>query len=344
MEVARAENMDISKTIALAKRVARSLMNENSIGVVLFGSLAKNRADELSDLDLALIVKGGELGLEKKNIEGVEVEVWRYDVKHFLHTFEDEKYRGQEDSWFISSLWVGLLREGVILEDPQGLLKKWRRKALDWKWKEREILPLVRKAKSCLRVAIEAYSQGKPFEGVVALRDCCYNLTNAQIMIHNGIPSVRPKDIYGEVKRIGLKEFFDRVQGLEGLKRNQVEGLLDEYRKLLDEIWKEPRGARTEYQNAVKSLTRGELEAALLNARYSAFYVGCRILRLEKRKILVRPYDAKSHLKMLREIGRKDFIEIYRKLHRVEKISLKYLGESIELVQRVLDSLPLNSN
>ncbi len=340
-----AENMGVaSRMVALAERVAHSLMDENTVGVVLFGSLARGRVDELSDLDLALVVEGGEPGLEEKLIGGVRVEVWRYDIKHFLHTFEDEKYRGRDDSWFLSSLWVGLMREGVILEDPHGLLRKWRRQALDWRWRKEEILPLVRKAESCLRVAVGACSRERFFEGIIALRDCCYNLANAQIMIHNRIPSVRPKDIYRGVKQVGLKEFFDGIQGLEKLEKNRVERLLGELKRLLDDVWREPRGARTEYRNAVKSLARGELKVAVLNARYSAFFVGCRILQIEGEKTPVRLYDTETHLEMLDRLkGREGFIEVYRGLHGAEELSSKRLRGFIRSAHRLLGSFPLNS-
>ena len=105
----------VSKIVALAKRIARDILNENVIGIILFGSLARGNADELSDIDLALVVDGGELGLEEKVIEGIKVEVWRYDIKHFLHTFEDGKYRKRDNSWFTLSLWLGASQ---IWHDP----------------------------------------------------------------------------------------------------------------------------------------------------------------------------------------------------------------------------------
>ncbi len=330
----------VSKMVARARQVARKLLSEDVAGVVLFGSFAKGKVDELSDLDIALIVKGGKLGLEEKFIDGIRVEIWRYDIKHFLHTFEDEEYRRRSDSWFISSLWIRLLREGLILEDPYGLLSGWKRKALEWRWRKEEITPLIMKAESCLDVAIKAYSRGRLFEGVVALRDCCYNLANAQIMACNRIPSVRPKDIYREVEHLGFKKFFDSIQGLEGLERSRIEHMLSNLEKLLERVWKESRGARTEYENAVKSLARGELEVALLNARYSAFWIGCRILRMRKKSMSTGLYDAESHLKMLselRDVG--DFIEVYRKLHLVEEVSLEYLNKSIKLVKQMLKGL-----
>ena len=235
----------------------------------------------------------------------------------------------------------------MILEDPEGILRKWKKQALEWRWRKEEILPLVRKAEGCLRVARNAYGQKKPFEGVIALRDCCYNLANAWIMARNGVPSVRPKDIYREVKCARFKKLFDKVQGLEGITRTQVKDLLDELKDLLDEVWKEPRGARTEYRNAVKSLARGELCVAVLSARYSAFYVGHRILRLERGEVPIRPYDAESHLRMLEilnKLKRGDFIKIYRRLHGAERIDLKYLDESIRLIHRALDNFPVSTS
>jgi len=316
-----------SRLLAVARRVAESIDHEGLVGVVLFGSLARGCVDEESDVDLAVVIEDGEQGMEEVYVEGIRVEVWKYRVEHFRHTFEDGGYRGRRDSWFLASLWVRLLREGVVLRDPLGLLESWKRQALAWKWTKEEIAAVVRRAEDCLRTAIDAYNEGLVFRGVVAVRDSCYNLAMAWIMSRGGVPSIRPKDIYREVALTGLRELFREVQGLTDLSRVRVKELLGELRRLLDEVWKEPRGARTEYENAVKSLHRGRLGEAVLNARYSAFYLGLRMARRRGVRVPLRLYDAKYHLKILDELeGERRFMALYRELQETMRLDSEYLG------------------
>ncbi|RLE97510.1 MAG: hypothetical protein DRJ63_09035 [Thermoprotei archaeon] len=225
-----------------------------------------------------------------------------------------------------------MLREGNILEDPKGVLKEWRKKATAWKWEPCEILPVLSKAESCLKTTEEVYKQNKVFEGTVAVRDACFNLAITEIMLQGEIPSIRPKDLYSKLTQRDFKEYFDEIQGLKNLKKQHVNELLKELKVLLDKYWKEPRGARTEYLNAVKSLARGKTREALLNARYSAFYIGRRILRTIGTKIPFKLYDAETHLKMLNILkDHRDFSTLYQRLHE-PKISRNYLKKHINLI------------
>ena len=322
-----------SKPLKFARDIVRDLVEKEVVGAILFGAFAKGVVDEMSDLDLALIVEG-EGGLKEVVVENLKVEVWKYDLKHFLHTFEDEEYRDREDSWFLTSLWIKILREGVILEDPRGILSKWRDKALKWKWRRGEIVPVVDRAKKCIAVAKRSSSRGELFKGIVAIRDSFYNLTITYVMTLNRIPSIRPKDLYEEVKEIEFKKMFDRVQGLEDVDRDAVEELLNELRDLLNREWRGKRGARTEYKNALKSLRRGKVKEALLNARYCAFYIGVKILKDIGIKVRSNPYDAEFHTSLLDWLrDRRNFISTYYRLHATRKLDNEYLDECIRLAE-----------
>ena len=328
-----------SKPLKFARDIARDLVEKEVVGAILFGSFAKGVVDEMSDLDLALIVEG-EGGLKEVVVEDLKVEVWEYNLKHFLHTFEDEEYRDREDSWFLTSLWIKILREGVILEDPRGILSKWRERALKWRWRREEIVPVVDRAKKCIAVAKRTSSRGELFKGIVAIRDSFYNLTIAYVMALNRIPSIRPKDLYEEVKEIEFKKMFDRVQGLEDVDRDLVEELLNELRDLLNRVGKSKRGARTEYENALKSLRRGKVKEALLNARYCAFYIGVKMLKDIGTKVRSNPYDAEFHTSLLDWLkDKRDFISTYYRLHATRKLDHEYLNECIRLAEESLVGL-----
>ena len=327
------------KILELARGILQDFANERVVGAILFGSFAKGIVDEISDLDLALIVEGEE-GLKEIAVGGLKVEVWKYSLKHFLHTFEDGKYRDREDSWFLTSLWIRLLREGIILEDPRGILGKWRNRALKWRWRRSEIAPVVDRAKRCVAVAKRTNSRGELFKGIVAIRDGLYNLTIAHIMALNRIPSIRPKDLYKEVEEVEFRKIFDRVQGLEDVDKCVVEELLSELGSLLNREWRSRRGARTEYENALRSLRRERPKEALLSARYCAFYIGVKILRNMGVKARLKLYDAEFHTSILDWLkDRKDFISIYYKLHATRRLGHEYLGECIRLVEENLMEL-----
>ncbi|RLE97511.1 MAG: hypothetical protein DRJ63_09040 [Thermoprotei archaeon] len=50
--------MSLNAMLRVAREVAASLIDEKTIGIILFGSLAKGTVDTMSDIDLALVLEG----------------------------------------------------------------------------------------------------------------------------------------------------------------------------------------------------------------------------------------------------------------------------------------------
>lgn len=65
------EIMFLDAMFRVAKEAARDLMGQNAVGVILFGSLAKGTIDEMSDVDLAVVLEG-EIKVRNPEVRHVE--------------------------------------------------------------------------------------------------------------------------------------------------------------------------------------------------------------------------------------------------------------------------------
>ena len=298
---------------------------DNVIGIILFGSSARGEIDQFSDVDLAVVVSNKDYDPKRRKIvlESVKpIEIWFYPENLFTKTFESNEFRSREDTWYRTSFWVEMLREGKILYDPLNRLTQWRSKALKWRWYRSEVKSLMERSFKNLQVSFQCYD---PIECLIALRDTVYTILIAYLMLKQKIPSVRPGDLYKKCKGTIVGEVFEEVQ--RPCNFSDIPYYLLELGLFVEKYWLQPGGAKTELKNAFKNFYRGRMLESLLYSRYSAFFVGVSLLRLLGYNYRVRLYDALDHLTMVKLLRGSDYYHFYRKLHsslvNVYKYSIK---------------------
>jgi predicted nucleotidyltransferase len=339
----------LQRMVEVARTLANDLMKEKyAIGAFLFGSTASGHINEESDVDLAVVYNTVatdiQVGKEERRIDDTRVEIWRYPIGPFIHTFEDEQLRGKPDTWMWASLWVEYMQTGLILADPTARLAKWTTKAKVWKWRENEIKPALKQARDNLRSSERYLDKQNPFASLICLREATTCLSAAYIMKHELIPSFRPKELSVKLELIKDKEkdlsaAFDLVNDAAVLDYNSVEGLLFRLKEFVDTEWGPKRmGPRTELENARGCLQKRNLVEAILSLRYSAYWLGFHILNKRGAKQKAEICNGTNHVEMMNHLAATSppFYEFYKQLQFTERWSAQQVEATINQVRTVL--------
>ena len=335
----------------LAFSLSKNLMKENhTIGAILFGSVVTGNIHEKSDVDLAIIydIDAANMreGKEERRINNIEVQVWRYSINHFIHTFEDEKLRNKPNTWMWASLWVEYMKKGKILADTTGRLSEWREKARKWKWRPSETDPILNQALDNLQASTTYATRPDLFASLLCLRESMTCLAAAHIMKHNLIPSFRPKELWTKLNLLQTKEnavwnLFNFINDTSTINSRRVNQLLKPLSSFIDVEWgKEDRGTRTELENAYGCLRKQDYAGALLSGRYSAYWLGFHIINKQDDKLKAKICNGENHIKMMKKLGpiKPSFYSFYKKLHFVEHWTMKKLKDAHNQTHTVLIS------
>jgi len=333
----------------LALSLCKNLMQEeHAIGALLFGSVVSGKIHEKSDLDLAIVYNidapNMREGKEERRVNEVNVEIWRYSASHFAHTFEDEKLRSRPDTWMWASLWVEIMKNCEILEDPTNKLAEWKEKAHKWKWRQSEINPVWNQAEENLQTSRTHLAKQDLFASLLCLRESMTCLAAAHIMKHNLIPSFRPKELYTKLRLIQTKEntlwnLFNFINDIPIINSKIIEGLLKPLDRFINVKWgKERKGPRTELENAYGCLRKHDLAGALLSARYAAYWLGFHVLRKQDVKLKAKICDAENHIEMTKKLApvAPSFYNFYQKLHFIDRWNIKRLKNTQNQTQIIL--------
>lgn len=303
--------MDIDRVIkkSIDKIVLNIINRKDFVGAILFGSSVRDNVENIGDLDIALIYNAPPSTYPsnlKKNIDDIQVDIRMYPLKYFVDVFESSKCRDSSDTWFKTSLWIELMRNGIIISDKNNVLKKYKYMALKWRWRRSEIDPLICKGCSNLDIAEREIDV---FRKVLALRDATYIYAISYIMSRNLVPSFRPKDIVTKVRLIknrDLKDIFYRIQGIESLDKVDLSRVVNSVDKFISQY--NSRGALVELRNAKKSLCKDDLESCMLSLRNSIKYLSYKLIY---RRFNYDFFNASSHLKMI-DMLRQRYSKVYR--------------------------------
>jgi hypothetical protein len=324
------------------------MLEKNAIGAFLFGSVVTGNIHEGSDVDLAVVydvdAKNLREGRERRKINDVTVEVWRYSANHFVHTLEDEKLRNKPDTWMWASLWIEYMQKGEILADPTGRLREWRKKAQKWKWRQTEIGPVWTQAKENLRVSEKCLARQDLFGSLLSLRESMTCLAVAHLMKHNLIPSFRPKELCAKIRLIQTREealwnLFNFISDTATINFELVEDFLASLSGFIHTEWgEEHRGPRTELENAYGCLRKHDLAGALLSARYAAYWLGFHILRKRDVKLKAKICNAENHVEMVKKLASamSVFYDFYQELHLVKHWNMQRLKDAQNQTNAVL--------
>ncbi|MGQ9515226.1 MAG: nucleotidyltransferase domain-containing protein [Thermoproteota archaeon] len=342
---ARKETSEHIRQVAM--NVATKLRAKKKIvGIFLFGSSVSGGSDEESDVDIGLVYEDHRIreGREERIIDGIRVDICHYPLQRLSKIFDGEDSRGDRDTWFNSSLWLGLMRGCYIVEDPLGLLQRWKEAALMWSWREDEIEPLKRIYLKNLTAANLFIGERKVLESLIFLREALIAAVYVRLMKRNLIPYWDPRFLYRSListrEVSDLANLYTRLNDLDFIDAKLLRSLLKRLRFYIEEEGKKHSGVTTHFHNALDGYWRRQYAIGLLSARLSAFLLALRIISGSREKVLPLGeiiLDGGQHIKIIEKLkeSANGFHKFYQKLLLIDRWSIKMLRESFDALCKI---------
>ena len=286
-------------SIRLKRKILRHIDLERVVGVILFGSTARSEADQFSDIDVAIFWNRNLNHYERLNIEGVEVELLWYPMRQLAETF-DEGIRDRRDTWMKTCFWLNLLRGGAIIHDRDEKLADYRERAIDWRWRGRELKSTLEVLRMDQRMAERRLEEGRDIEAALCLRDALNLMVVHHLMSRGEIPSYRPKEINRAAAQLG-EGYLTLYRELMGLiERPKV----DEVLNICSRIHSRFRGwsptVERSLRETLKSAARGDMGLTLLSARHYALRALREALTRRGMEVKLEYFNSESHIRLLK--------------------------------------------
>ncbi|MFB0504553.1 MAG: nucleotidyltransferase domain-containing protein [Candidatus Bathyarchaeia archaeon] len=268
---------------------------EAVVGIVVFGSFVNGKVRETSDLDLLVLGEDiEEYSRTRRREKGILLEIYRWPLEFFGKPFLDESTNVFQDAFCFA-----VMRKGRIVYDPKGILDQFKRHAQTHRLPYSHLRSLVERADSSLRLA-RSHLEKRRLEGAeLEVRRAAEELGRALLLERDFLEIIPPKIYLPHLRKEvpGFYSIFCEVHNLRSIQRKDVEAAIQQVStwqgRIVEEIRKTGKedllkqgeaiyGAQTELTNAQDCLENGDLEAAMLQARYSAIFVMSSVLRLLK--------------------------------------------------------------
>ena len=273
--------------------VKKESRSEGVIGIVAFGSFARGIVQESSDVDLLVLREDVEgYSRTRQNMKGVLLEIHRWPAKMFGTPFA-----GGQSNVFQDAFCLAVMRDGRIIYDPKGILRRYKRYAQTHRLPLTRARSLASKAQSSLLLAQNLLEKGKVDGAEIEIRRAAEEVARVLLLESDILEIVSPK-YYLPHLRSEFPDFyrtFCEVHNLEKIRRDVAEAaiqrvskwlgiVVNEIRRMGKEEWLtqggEVRGAQSELSNARDCLENGDVEGAVLQARHSAILLASPLLRL----------------------------------------------------------------
>ena len=297
---------------------------EEVLGVVVFGSYARGTHDNLSDLDLAIITSSREVSYKYFTHQGIDVDAFILPRSFFDELVVELEERVTHTLWITHTLYLKIIREGMILYDPNRILMKWKDTLSNWKWVREDIALAVEYLYDNVELAGKLFEREELLKAIVALRTAADTMITVKTMEASLIPSPRPQDLYYNARRLGLNELYRKLQGLDEDETN-IRKLLASYKPMVNDD-----SVKRLWKKTCRELARGNNEVALMEARNLVLMEKSITYSTSKPK----PYDASSRLKVVEKMSR-DEVEFIEKLHGINYNSRGYLENMFETISSV---------
>jgi len=279
-------------SVLLEDFVQRESQNESVVGILVFGSFVKGGVRATSDLDLLVMREDiEEYSRTRQTEKGILLEIHRWPLKIFAKPFS-----GESGNPFTDAFCFDVMRRGRILYDLKGALRQFKRYAQTHKFPSSHVKSFVDKAHESLRLA-KILLEKKELEGAeLELRKASEELARAILLETDVLEIIPPKCYLPHLRKtLSFYSTFREVHNLENLSKDEIEAaiqnisewrerMVEEIRRAGKEDWVKLggaiHGAQSELSNAQDCLMNGDLEAAVLQVRYSAMLVASPIVRL----------------------------------------------------------------
>jgi len=310
------------------------------VGAFLFGSAVSGCLDEGSDIDICLVYDRSDIrrSREIKELGGVRLDICRYPVEKFARVFEDRGVRGKSDTWFDVSLWLGMMRGCEIIDDPHGMLRRWREATRKWSWRDDEVRPLQRLFLKNLSAAHLFIQQENILETLIFLREATSAAVYVRLMKENLVPYWDMRFLYQSIisshKLSKMADIFRYVNDLYIIDAAPLRPLLKRLRFFVERDNEKHSGFITQFHNAIDGYWRHQYPISLLSARFSAFLLASKILAGSG--VYIEPLeeiilDGGQHLKIIMKLkeSARSFHDFYLKLLFVDRWNLKMLRDTL---------------
>jgi len=294
---------------------------EGVVGILVFGSFVRGDVRETSDLDILVLREDAEeYSRMRRREDGVLLEIHVWPLKLFCGPF-----LGKMGDPFSDAFSLGVMRVGRILYDPRGILQKFKDQAKTHRFPLSHIRSIAERAHRGLRLAEELLTRRELEGAELEIRRAAEDLARAVLLERDVLEIIPPKSYLPHLREEAPEFYsaFRTIHNLKNIRRETIAAtlqLISEWReRTVEAILREGkkdwlrlgtaiRGAQTELSNARDCLESGDLEAAVLQARYSAVLVASPIFRLLRGK----PADTRSDLYVeLRQTGH-PYVEVIR--------------------------------
>jgi len=273
--------------------VRRRSQDEKVVGILVFGSFVGGKVRMTSDLDLLVVREDiEEWSRTRRKEKGILLEIHTWPLKLFGKPFLGEIGDPLSDAFRFE-----VMRAGRILYDPKGILQKFKRYAETHKLPSSHMKSLAEKAHKSLCSA-QNLLERRELEGAeLEIRKAAEELARVTLLEKDVLEINPPKTYLPHLRNEapGFYSTFQEAHNLKNLQRNEIIATIQDISKWLERTVEEIRrrgkedwlkvggaisGAQTELSNAQDCLENGDLEAATLQARYSAILVSSSISRL----------------------------------------------------------------
>jgi|GEM_PF-1324761 predicted nucleotidyltransferase len=259
---------------AINEFVSRESQDREVLGIMVFGSFAKGKLHEDSDVDILLLKNGGAYARRMEEVDGLSFEVYRAPIKVFTPPF----HRGERLLFDMFRLQV--LRSGKIIYDPWGILDHLRIEACASRIPASYVEKTLERVNAKIRCAEDLLRTGRLRLAESEILSASTDAARA-LLLNENVPEINTPRLllpYLRIKNPGFYRIFREIHGLNGLSRSDVESSLTDLLRRLDAISgriKEDwtlnliEKAKIEALNAKDCLKHGDYESAMLQIRLS---------------------------------------------------------------------------
>ncbi|MBS7635649.1 nucleotidyltransferase domain-containing protein [Candidatus Bathyarchaeota archaeon] len=255
--------------------MSRESQNREVLGIAVFGSFAKGKLHENSDIDVLLLKDGGIYLREIGEVDGLKLEVYRAPIEIFMPPFCGGGGRILFDMFRLQAL-----RTGEIFYDPKRLLGQLRIDAYNSRIPLSYVKEMLNKAHTEINRAEDFLQRGRFQLAEDELFGASINVARA-LLLNENVPEINTPRLFLPHLRVKNPVFYNvfrEIHELHGLDRSDVEdslanllGMLEMASGKLKEHWVSDliEKAKTEALSAKDCLKNGDYESAMLQIRFS---------------------------------------------------------------------------
>jgi predicted nucleotidyltransferase len=327
---------------ALEDTVKEWKNHEKVRGIFVYGSYAKGTATADSDLDISIVLDADEAPVR---LLSTHKEVRIDMIFMTIREIEEVLGRTTSDVFRVSEV-INRFRTSHIIYDPNGMLKKWQKSAIEFSWPSGTITGMKNTALELLSRAKRFVDENDPASAIFELREGLFQFGRAIVMSNNIFTVLRPAEALTEIRMLDpiTYKLFLRTFKLRGLDEPKLLVILEELRTWIGKVEERLENvedidlttqatrllaqAQRQYHGSLNLTYGGDYELAALEMREAASTLGKSMVvlkgegSLEKTGFIacLRESEGEFFNQILVEYGAYDIqpAEIYRIINEVQ--------------------------